>query len=121
MVCALDEITFLVDGGFSRRFLFGSDFPGFAGHFPGNPMLPAIVQIQTALILAEEALGRALDLVEIENAKFLLPVKPGQEICVKCRECSDPDGLIYQVTLSVGKAVAAKFRLAFSEYGVSYA
>lgn len=56
-------------------FSFKPDFIGFAGHFPDNPILPAIVQI----MLAEHAIsqtGSEFILSKIKSAKFLLPVVP---------------------------------------------
>jgi 3-hydroxymyristoyl/3-hydroxydecanoyl-(acyl carrier protein) dehydratase len=52
----------------------------FKGHFPGDPIVPAVVQIDIALHLASRALGRALLLREVTRAIFKHPVGPGQEL-----------------------------------------
>jgi 3-hydroxymyristoyl/3-hydroxydecanoyl-(acyl carrier protein) dehydratase len=53
--------------------------PCLAGHFPGAPILPGIVQIFWALQLAEEALHgtSTAAFTGIGNAKFLAPLMPG--------------------------------------------
>ncbi len=52
----------------------------FEGHFPGDPIVPAVVQIDIALHLASRALGRALSLREVTRAIFKRPVGPGAEL-----------------------------------------
>jgi 3-hydroxyacyl-[acyl-carrier-protein] dehydratase len=52
----------------------------FEGHFPKNPIVPAVVQIDIALHLASRALGRELRLREVTRAIFKRPVGPGQEL-----------------------------------------
>jgi len=52
----------------------------FAGHFPSDPIVPAVVQIDIALHLASRAFGRALALREVTRAIFKRPVGPGDEL-----------------------------------------
>lgn len=52
----------------------------FEGHFPGDPIVPAVVQIDIALHLASRALGRELVLREVTRAIFKRPVGPGQDL-----------------------------------------
>ena len=56
------------------------DHPAFAGHFPGTPILPGVVLLDTALQAIAEASGIALDRCEISSVKFLSPAKPGDEL-----------------------------------------
>ncbi|MDR1124093.1 MAG: hypothetical protein LBL61_05840 [Elusimicrobiota bacterium] len=62
------------------RFMLPADFPAFSGHFPGEPVLPAVVQIQMAVYVIGERAGRAAKLREIKKAKFSAPVRTGEEI-----------------------------------------
>jgi 3-hydroxymyristoyl/3-hydroxydecanoyl-(acyl carrier protein) dehydratase len=55
------------------RVVVPRDWPGFAGHFPGDPILPAAVLIDLALAVAGGATG-------IAKARFLAPVRPGDEL-----------------------------------------
>lgn len=59
---------------------FSGDEEFFLGHFPGNPVLPATVQIAAALRIGERLLGRTLKLVEVTRAKFTSPAGPGHDL-----------------------------------------
>ena len=49
----------------------------FAGHFPGLPILPGVVQVHWAMRLAAEQLPAVRELVSIDRLKFMAPVSPG--------------------------------------------
>lgn len=78
------ELRREVEGG-ARVFCLPAEFPGFAGHFPGYPVLPAVLQVLAAQVLVEELRGRPLRLTKLERAKFLRPVRPGESLQVDCR------------------------------------
>lgn len=68
------------------------DHPAFAGHFPGTPILPGVVLLDTALQAIAEASGIALDHCEISSVKFLSPAKPGDEL--EIQHVVSPSGTI---------------------------
>jgi acyl-CoA synthetase (AMP-forming)/AMP-acid ligase II/3-hydroxymyristoyl/3-hydroxydecanoyl-(acyl carrier protein) dehydratase len=49
----------------------------FAGHFPGLPILPGVVQVHWAMRLAAEQLPAVRELVSVDRLKFMAPVSPG--------------------------------------------
>lgn len=58
-------------------------FPSYAGHFPDDPLVPG-----AALLAAVEAhLGRRV--VAIEHARFLAPVRPGEEVAIRASAGDD--------------------------------
>lgn len=59
------------------------DHPAFAGHFPGTPILPGVVLLDTALQAIAQASGIALDRCEISSVKFLSPVNPGEDLLIQ--------------------------------------
>ncbi len=101
--------------GVKQCYRFGVDFIGFAGHFPGYPILPAFVQLLTAQTLIEEHCGHHLELATVEKAKFHLPLQPGQEIEVAFHRRQVGDRLVYEARLGVAEGLASAFRLAFVE------
>ena len=54
---ALTPIVVGEDHSAERKFSFGEEFIGFSGHFPGFPIVPAIVQILIAQSLIEGCVG----------------------------------------------------------------
>jgi acyl-CoA synthetase (AMP-forming)/AMP-acid ligase II len=69
--------------------LIPADHPAFAGHFPGQPLLPGaallslLMQTLQALPLVAQRLGTT---PRIDNAKFLAPVGPGAQLRIRLRE-----------------------------------
>ena len=57
------------------------DHPCYAGHFPGNPIVPGVLLLE----LVVEALGRGPPCV-LGNVKFHRAVKPGQSITLRYKQ-----------------------------------
>lgn len=51
--------------------------PAFAGHFPGNPIVPGVVLLDEALLAIADAMGLPLSACELRSVKFLSPLTPG--------------------------------------------
>ncbi|MGF6780957.1 acyl-coenzyme A synthetase/AMP-(fatty) acid ligase/3-hydroxymyristoyl/3-hydroxydecanoyl-(acyl carrier protein) dehydratase [Paraburkholderia sp. GAS334] len=49
----------------------------FAGHFPGLPILPGVVQVDWAVRFAAEHVAGARAIASIDRLKFMMPVPPG--------------------------------------------
>ena len=65
----------------------------FQGHFPGHPVMPGVMIIesmaQTAAVLVVETLGpdwagRVVYFMSVEGAKFRRPVVPGDQLRIHC-------------------------------------
>lgn len=63
----------------TKAFLLDDDFPGFLGHFPGHPVLPAMTQLVMARLLFQEIVGPA-DALNVVSAKYLHPIRPRQPL-----------------------------------------
>jgi 3-hydroxyacyl-[acyl-carrier-protein] dehydratase len=62
----------------SRQFGFAVDHPTASGHFPSNPIIPgALLLDEVAMAIAGEDHDAA---VVIRTAKFLQPVRPGEQV-----------------------------------------
>ena len=105
------EIERGADGFFRQRYVFGADFPGFAGHFPGRPILPAVVQIMAATLLVEETTGQRLQSTAIERAKFVLPIVPGALVEIACRRPAGADDELWEIRIDADRKAAASFFL----------
>ena len=103
-------------GTLEGRYLFAEGFAGFAGHFPDYPILPAVVEILTAVVLVGEGAGRRQRLVAVEDAKFLSPVRPDQELLVRCRQRTVKGKLLHDAQLTVGGTVAASLLLELADH-----
>lgn len=99
----------------TRRYRFKPDFIGFQGHFPGYPILPAFVQILTAITIIEEHKKCRLELASVEKAKFHLPLHPDLEIEVTCVQRQVQDKSICEARLTVSEGLASSFRFTFAE------
>jgi 3-hydroxyacyl-[acyl-carrier-protein] dehydratase len=68
----------------SARVAVSREHPSFAGHFPGQPVLPGVVLLSEVLELllreAPEALGAS---PQVSAVKFLAPVRPGASLEVR--------------------------------------
>src|SRR6266567_1912292 len=106
---AVDELTTVGPDQVARRYRFSADFAGFAGHFPGYRILPAIVQLQCLACLAGEHTGTPLRLAAVEDAKFLIPIRPDQEILVQYRLRIGAGKSLYDARLIVADKLAATF------------
>ncbi len=96
------------------RFCFPEDFIGFAGHFPGDPILPGIAQIMAAVCAAEREEPAYPALRAVKLCKFLSPVRPGQEVLVRAElALSDADEKVLHVRaeLSAAGTPCASMRL----------
>lgn len=61
-------------------FIFTPEFPVFNGHFPGNPILPAFVQMAMIRMLVQRALGKTLRPTSVGRLKFNGMVRPEESL-----------------------------------------
>ena len=59
---------------------FTPDHPAFAGHFPGQPIVPGVLLLEGVQRTVEAATGLALDGLAV--AKFLSPAQPGDALAL---------------------------------------
>jgi 3-hydroxymyristoyl/3-hydroxydecanoyl-(acyl carrier protein) dehydratase len=57
-----------------------ADHPAYAGHFPGQPILPGVVLLDEALLALAGVQGKPAATAQIKSAKFLSPVQPGENL-----------------------------------------
>jgi 3-hydroxyacyl-[acyl-carrier-protein] dehydratase len=94
----------------SAEFIFPEAAVWFQGHFPGQPTLPGVAQIQLVLDpLSRTAAGRCY-LRRVGRVRFRRMIRPGESIRVEVESARDrPDG--YQFRLTVGGEIACSGNL----------
>jgi 3-hydroxyacyl-[acyl-carrier-protein] dehydratase len=55
-----------------------ADHPTLPGHFPGQPLVPGVILLSHALECAQLYFDNARQIVGIDHAKFLAPLRPNQ-------------------------------------------
>jgi 3-hydroxyacyl-[acyl-carrier-protein] dehydratase len=99
------------DGAFRQRYVFRADFPAFAGHFPGRPILPAVLQIMAACLLVEAATGQHVLPTLIERAKFVNTIVPDAVVEIGCRRLPGAATEVWEVRIDANRKESASFFL----------
>ena len=95
--------------------------PYFAGHFPGEPVMPGVLQIEAlaqlgavAVLSMEENKGKIAYFAGIKEAKFKQKVVPGDRLDLECEiiKIKGPLG-IGAVKASVNGKLACKAEISF--------
>lgn len=61
---------------------FEPDHPAFAGHFPGNPVVPGVLLVDAVVALAESS-GLPAGALRLAQVKFLQSLLPGQAAAIE--------------------------------------
>lgn len=87
----VDEVELIEDGAIGTLHLTGDEF-FFQGHFSGNPIMPAVFQLEAlaqvgavALLSIPEFQGKTAVYTGIDKAKFRTMVKPGDTLRMEIR------------------------------------
>ena len=84
------------------NFCFDSSLPLFRGHFPGNPLLPGVMQVEMAHLAMERITGANYRIIRVKKAKFTGQVFPGDQVTVHLASKDWEDYLQVKAQLSVG-------------------
>jgi 3-hydroxyacyl-[acyl-carrier-protein] dehydratase len=76
--------------------LIPADHASFAGHFPGQPILPGVLLLERVMALAQVQIQLPLNRYSISNAKFMAAVLPGDTINVQLT-CTSPSDYKFTV------------------------
>jgi len=97
--------------GWERAYVFSPTFYGFQGHFPQNPILPAIIQLMTARESIIEHLGRDLLITKVTRAKFQKIILPDIPVTVIWTLREQEDAFLCKCILETEGNPASSFTL----------
>ena len=103
------------DGSYSAAITFNPAFTGFDGHFPGNPVVPAVCQLSAVEVLAHMALGhKDLKLATISLMKCRAPLLPNDTATFIFHILKEENTITVKADISTAKQKnASKFKLIF--------
>lgn len=118
----IDRVTEMVPGQSIKGYKNVSyNEPFFAGHFPGEPVMPGVLQIEAlaqlgavAVLSMDENKGKIAYFAGIKDAKFKQKVVPGDRLDLECEiiKIKGPLG-IGAVKASVNGKLACKAEISF--------
>ena len=92
-------------------FFIDKNFTAFQGHFPENPLLPGVIQIEISLFCVKKLLNKNdAVLKEVKKAKFVKPILPDTEICAVITE----NGENFNITIKNDKETYSQISVAVS-------
>ena len=97
--------------GWEETYVFPAGFCGFQGHFPENPVLPAIVQLMTARCSIAEKEGQDFLITKVTRAKFKQVVTPDMPVTVIWTIRQQDDALLCKCVLETEGNQASSFNL----------
>lgn len=116
----VDEIEMNADGTCLARYRIKEDEYFCMGHFPGNPIVPGVIQCEImaqscALLVKDEIQGKTTVYTGIDNVRFKHPVRPGDLVEVTAALLNKRRNLFYcEAVLKVGDNVCCKGELSFA-------
>jgi 3-hydroxymyristoyl/3-hydroxydecanoyl-(acyl carrier protein) dehydratase len=67
------------------------DLPYLEGHFPSQPIVPAVAIVDASIELLKRTVSPAVSLKGIKTSKFLNPLVPGLKVDIECRRINDQE------------------------------
>lgn len=86
----------------------------YKAHFPGEPITPGVCILQASFELLQQAVGKALELSEVKNVKFLKIISPIENPVVSFtinKLAVGDNGVSAQITAAGGEDIFSKLSL----------
>ena len=86
------------EGEISARVCAGRESPWFAGHFPGDPILPGIAQLAMVADCITDTTDRPMHMAGVSRVKFRKIVRPGELLDIHCAYGNKRDHYSFRIT-----------------------
>ena len=119
----IERVTALDENGATGTKTVSANDPWFAGHFPGTPILPGVLIVESCAQLCSVVAQSEADgdegllyvLLKVDGFKFLKPVVPGDVMEITVTKKSHGGPMIsFDAVVNVAGACRAKGNLAFT-------
>lgn len=119
----IERVTALDENGATGTKTVSANDPWFAGHFPGTPILPGVLIVEScaqlcSVVAQSEASGDEgllYVLLKVDGFKFLKPVVPGDVMEITVTKKSHGGPMIsFDAVVNVAGVCRAKGSLAFT-------
>ena len=119
----IERVTALDENGATGTKTVSANDPWFAGHFPGTPILPGVLIVESCAQLCSVVAQSEADgdegllyvLLKVDGFKFLKPVVPGDVMEITVTKKSHGGPMIsFDAVVNVAVACRAKGSLAFT-------
>jgi 3-hydroxymyristoyl/3-hydroxydecanoyl-(acyl carrier protein) dehydratase len=92
-----------LDGGATYTLALAPELLAFQGHFPGDPILPGVVQIDWAVHFGAEAFGPLGTFRGMEHIKFMQILRPGDRVDLHLTFNPEAGKLVFTFASAEGK------------------
>jgi 3-hydroxyacyl-[acyl-carrier-protein] dehydratase len=108
-----DEIT----GEIVAEYCFSHELEVFRGHFPGNPILPGVFQIEMIRHALETILHEKYIIKVTSKAKFTSIILPESKITIRIKTASIDGGIKLRAKSYVDQKMTSDISLVFNSAG----
>lgn len=91
--------------GLAGSFTVAADHPCLAGHFPGDPIVPAVLLLELSCAVLQRLRPGLGPLREVRMVKFMQPVRPGEGVEVVFSPGGAPGSFRFSCAVAAGVAV----------------
>jgi len=96
----VDEVSFCEEQGLIKSVrLYMGDEGFFDGHFPGDPIVPGVILVESMAQCCRAWLNKQVGsistgfIASIDRAKFIKPVRPGDVVIMEAKPLNDVSNL----------------------------
>lgn len=116
----VDEMEVDAEGVCRSKYLIKEDEFFCQGHFPGNPIVPGVIQCEImaqscALLVKDDIQGKTTLYTGIDKVRFKNPVRPGDLVEVTAKLICKRGAMVFcEAVLKVGNNLCCKGELSFA-------